>query len=123
MKRTTGVLAGVIAVVLAGGGFAAGWSAAGGHEHGLDVSQKTTPFTGTIASMYPDGTGGCVAADGGQGVELGNDRNCGPFFNSQVKAKVGAAVVAVPFSLADATSGEAIDGYLISRGDFSGATG
>ena len=98
-----------VAIVLAAIGFGVGRGTAGGTS-----TTSATKFTGTVVSLYPDRTGGCVQADPGQGVEIGKDTHCGPFFVSKVSAQVGTRVTAVQYSFLLQPGAEAYDGLLLS---------
>lgn len=74
-------------------------------------------FRGVIASMYPDGSGGCIRAEAGQGVSVADDANCGPLFLVPGwSVKVGDKVSAT--SIDSVTQdGEAVQGYIVAPRD------
>jgi hypothetical protein len=78
-------------------------AALGGYVAGRSASSKpqpASPFSGRVASLYPDRTGGCVAADPGQGVETAADANCGPIYVlGSDSVRVGTTVRATAFSM------------------------
>lgn len=74
----------------------------------------THSFVGVLASSYPDGAGGCVAADPGQGLDTGTDTHCGRLWTVPGFAPgVDARVRATPLDLRD-TGDEAVQGYLLA---------
>lgn len=87
------------------------------HDGATATGEGAAPavrFIGTVASLYDGGDGGCIRADPGQGVEVGQDTSCGPFYLSpRGVAKVGDRVTVVSVE-ARTASGEAIDGFLLS---------
>ncbi len=82
----------------------------------VSAAPHSVVFTGTIASVYASGQGGCVAADAGQGLSRAKDAYCGPFFLGEgiVKPGVGDAVTATPFTTT-ATDGQDISGLLLAH--------
>jgi hypothetical protein len=87
--------------------------------HQLDDrgQQEATPsvqFNGTVVSLHPGGSGGCVRADRGQSVDSRADSNCGPFFVSPGRSvHAGERVRATSFDTTT-SSGAAVDGYLLT---------
>lgn len=104
-RRTVVVL--LVLVVALAVGYAAGRATA----PGVPPVQQ---FRGQVSSLYPDGTGGCVSADAGQGVETGADAHCGPLYVvGGGSLHVGERVRATPFSLRG-PDGEDVSGLLLA---------
>ena len=91
-------------------------AALAGYFVGRSTSSKpqlANPFSGKVASLYPDRTGGCVAADPGQGIETGADANCGPIYVlGSDPVRVGTTVRATAFSMRGANDQD-VSGLLL----------
>lgn len=110
MKRSTVILSALLAVVIAAIGFSLGRTTADDQRN----AAPATRFVGTIVSLYPDRTGGCVQANAGQGVETAKDAHCGTLYASGVRLATGTRVTAVEYSMMLRPDGEALQGLLLS---------
>lgn len=74
LNRSFGLLTVVLSVLTAAviGAIVASWLSG----RGSGPPSAATSFRGTVVSLYGSAEGGCIRADGGQGVSTADDANC-----------------------------------------------
>jgi hypothetical protein len=114
-KTPVGAVVALVVCLVGIGGFFVGRQSSPAPPSVDGVQTATTrSFQAALVSLYPDGTGGCVAADPGQGVDTATDTHCGQFFVVPgFTPSVGARVKATPIDLRDAND-EAVQGFLLA---------